>query len=95
MRNYEAMIILQPDLEEDARHALVEKIRTFIVKDGGEVADIHHWGTRRMAYEINDFREGYYLLAKFAEPGAGIGELERNLKITDGVLRYLVIREGE
>jgi small subunit ribosomal protein S6 len=95
MRNYEAMIILQPDLEEEARNALVEKFKPFIVKTGGEVTDVNHWGTRRLAYEINDFRDGYYLLAKFAGEGAGIGELERNLKITDGVLRYLVIREGE
>lgn len=95
MRNYEAMIILQPDLEEDARNALVEKVQSFILKDGAEVTDVNHWGTRRLAYEINDFRDGYYFLLKFAGKGTEIGELERNLKITDGVLRYLVIREGE
>ncbi len=95
MRSYEAMIILQPDLEEEARNALVEKIQSFIVKEGGEVTDMNHWGARRLAYEIDDFQDGYYLLAKFTGPGTGIGELERNLKITDEVLRYLVIREDE
>ncbi len=95
MRNYEAMIILQPDLEEEARNALVEKIQSFIVRDGGEITDINHWGNRKMAYEIDDIRDGYYLLAKFTGTGSGIDELERNLQISDGVLRYLVIREDE
>jgi small subunit ribosomal protein S6 len=95
MRNYEAMIILQADYEEEARNALVEKLQGLIVKTGGEVTDVNHWGTRKLAYEINDLRDGYYLLIKFTGEGTGIGELERNLKITDGVLRFLVIREGE
>jgi small subunit ribosomal protein S6 len=95
MRNYEAMIILQADFDEEARNALVEKLQGLIVKTGGEVTDVNHWGTRKLAYEINDLRDGYYVLFKFTGDGAGIGELERNLKITDGVLRFLVIREGE
>ncbi len=95
MRNYEAMMILQPDLEEEARNALVEKIQSFIVKDVGEVTEMNHWGSRKLAYEIDDFKDGYYILARFTGKGTGIGELERNMKITEGVLRFLVVREGE
>lgn len=82
-------------MEEDARNVLVEKIQDVIVKGGGEITEASHWGIRKLAYEINKIKDGYYLLLKFASDGDNIKELERNFRITDSILRYLVIREGE
>ncbi len=95
MRDYEAMIILVPDLEEDARTQVLEKIQGFIVKHVGEIKEVSPWGNRRLAYEINDLTDGYYALIKFSGEGGNLSELERNLKIMDEVLRFLIIREGE
>ena len=95
MRNYEAMIILRPDMEEEARNTLVEKIQDIIVKGGGEIRETAHWGQRRLAYEIQKLRDGYYILVKFTDKGENIRELERNLNIMDNILRFLVVREGE
>ncbi len=93
MRNYEAMIILQPGMEEEARTALVEKIQNIIVDNSGTILEASHLGVRRMAYEINKFREGYYLLLNFSIDGMHVGKLEKSLKITEEVLRYLVVRD--
>ncbi len=95
MRNYEAMIILQPGMEEEVRKALVEKIQNIIINNNGTILEATHRGVRRLAYEINKFREGYYLLLKFSIDGMHVGKLEKSLKITEEVLRYLVVRENE
>ncbi|HHX77906.1 MAG TPA: 30S ribosomal protein S6 [Firmicutes bacterium] len=95
MRNYEAMIILQPDLDEENRKVLEDKVKEIVEKIGGEVTEINNWGLRKLAYEINNFREGYYLLVKFKEEGKSIAELEKILQITEGIIRYLVVREGD
>ncbi len=95
MRNYEAMIILQPGMEEEARTALVEKIKNIIIDNKGTILEVSHLGVRKMAYEINKFREGYYFLLKFSIGGMYVAKLEKSLKITEEVLRYLVVRENE
>ncbi len=95
MRNYEAMIILQPDLDEENRKVLEDKVKEIIEKTGATVTETNNWGLRKLAYEINDLREGYYLLVKFEEEGKGIAEMEKNLHITEGIMRYLVVREGD
>jgi small subunit ribosomal protein S6 len=93
-RKYEAMVILNPALGEDAITSTTEKIQG-LVETSGTIDKIDVWGRKRLAYEINDQKEGYYLLINFSAEAEFPKELERVLKITDGVLRYLVIRTDE
>lgn len=93
-RKYEAIYILNPAIGEEAINATTEKIQT-LVESAATVEKIDVWGRRRLAYEINDQKEGYYVLIDFSAETDFPKELERVLKITEGVLRYLVIRTDD
>jgi len=95
MRAYEAMYIIRPDFDEEKTQATIEKYSTLIQNNGGELVKLEPWGKRRLAYEINKLREGYYVLMKFKGETKTPAELERNFKISDDVIRYLIVKEGE
>jgi len=88
---YELVYILNPALGEEAVTAISEKIQA-LVEAAAAVEKTDVWGRRRLAYEINDQKEGYYVLINFSAESEFPKELERVLKITDGVLRYMVVR---
>ncbi len=92
MTSYECIFIVRPDLDEEATETAVSRVLTQIGDIGGTVENVDRWGKRRLAYEINDYREGVYTLVKLhAQPGA-TAELERNLKLASEVLRYMVVK---
>ncbi|OUN00700.1 MAG: 30S ribosomal protein S6 [Paenibacillaceae bacterium ZCTH02-B3] len=93
MRNYELMYIIRPDLEPDAVQAVTDKIQEVIRGGGGEIRKHEVMGKRRLAYEIGKFREGIYVLVLFSSEPSHVAELERVLRITDEVVRHLVIRD--
>ncbi|NLK51751.1 MAG: 30S ribosomal protein S6 [Syntrophomonadaceae bacterium] len=93
MRTYELMYIIRPDLDEEALNGVVDKFDQLITNHGGEVINTNRWGKRRLAYEINDYREGFYILEHFKGNSATEIELERVLKLTDAVLRFLITRK--
>lgn len=86
---YELMLVLNTKQDEDKIKELIEKFKTLIETEG-TVSEINTWGKRKLAYEINDETEGYYVLYTFEAKPELPKELERVLKITDGVLRSLV-----
>ncbi len=93
-RKYEAMYILNPTLGEEATASTIEKVKT-LIESSATIEKQDVWGRRRLAYEINDQKEGFYVLVNFSAEGEFPKELERVLKITDGVMRYLVIRTDD
>ena len=95
MRNYEAMYVLRPDMDEEQVNAAIEKFSEIIAANGGEVTKVEQWGKRRLAYEVEKLREGYYVLCYFTGNTELPKELDRNFKISDRVIRFLVVREGE
>ena len=96
MNQSEVMYVIDTALEDSARTELINRFNELVVKNGGEVERVDEWGKRRLAYAINYKTEGYYVLMYIKAPAELPRELERNLKISDQVLRYLVIRyEGE
>lgn len=96
MRPYEVVTIYNPGLESDeAYDALIERFQTLITEAGGEVESIDKWGRRRLAYEINGLTEGYYVVMTFTAEPAVAAELERVSKITDAVVRHLLVRRDE
>lgn len=95
MRKYESLFIIRPDLDEEATNAEIEKFKGILGKNGAEEITVDLWGKRKLAYEINKFTEGYYALFKFSSDPAAASELERNFKISDNIIRYLVVRQDE
>lgn len=95
MRDYEITIILQPEMEDEARNQLLERIQGWIVPPNTEAVDlkIDHWGMREMAYPIKKFRRAYYAYYEANLDPARIREIERNLQFNEQVLRYLVVQK--
>jgi small subunit ribosomal protein S6 len=93
MRSYELVFIVNPDLDETALTEVINRVKGWIVDDGGEVTKIDLWGKRRLAYPIRKQTEGHYVLFKAnMTPKFGI-TLERNLRFLEPVIRFLTIAE--
>ena len=92
--NYEALYILKPDLNEDQIKALVERFKG-VVETNGTVSEIDEWGKRRLAYPINDLMEGYYVLMTFTAAAAVPAELDRIFRISDSVMRSMIVCKDE
>lgn len=92
--NYEVVYILDPALGEEAIAAMIEKFKA-LVETQGTVAAIDDWGKRRLAYPINYKTEGYYVLVNYTAEASVPKEIERNLQISDSILRYLTVKVEE
>jgi small subunit ribosomal protein S6 len=92
MRRYELMLVLRPDAPDERTQAVLERTTRLIVGDGGQIVKAQPWGRRRLAYQIDRYREGQYHIIVFEAPAETIAELERGLLITEEVLRHLVLR---
>lgn len=96
MNQYEVMYVIDPALEDSARTELINRFSDLVKKNGGEVDRVDEWGKRRLAYAIQYKTEGYYVLMYIKAPADLPREIERNMQISDSVLRYLTVRyEGE
>ncbi len=94
MKAYEVMYIVKP-VEEEAFEAVVAKFEKLITDNGGTVEKTDRWGKKRLAYEIQKLTEGIYVLVTFSAEPAAVKELDRVLKITDEILRHMIVRKGE
>ena len=92
--NYEVVYIIDPAQGEENTAALVAKFKT-LVEQNGTLAEVEEWGKRHLAYPINDLTEGYYVLMTFSAKPEFPRELDRILRITDGVMRSLIVCKGE
>lgn len=95
MVKYEALYIIKPDVEDEARAALIQKFSDIITGAGGEIESIDEWGKKKLAYPINYIGEGYYVLVNFKANPELPAELERNFKISEFVMRYMVIKKED
>ncbi len=92
MNKYETVYIISPTVDDEQVKALVEKFNN-LVSEHGELEKVEEWGRKKLAYEVQDQKEGYYVLLNFSANSDFPAELERNFKITENVLKYLVIRK--
>jgi len=95
MRSYELLVIARPDLDDAGVQALVDRVSGLITGNGGTIEKIEPSKRQRLAYEIKDFRDGIYTLVNFKGEPKTAAELDRVLKITDEVIRFLIVRPGE
>lgn len=92
MNKYESVVIINPSLEEEAVKAFIEKF-TNLINKSGKVESVEELGKKKLAYEINKTKEGIYLLFNFEANPDHITEIERNYRITDEVIKFIVIRK--
>lgn len=94
MRTYELMFISRSSLDETAQQALSDRFTNLITQQGGTLHKVDQWGKRQFAYEIEHMTEGYYTVVEFDSTPEGLVEVERQLKITDDIIRHKVVRPG-
>ena len=95
MREYELVVILSPEVGDEEVPAAVEKISQFVTDRGGEVTEVNRWGRRKLAYPIRRHLEGSYVVSQLRLGPQTAAELEANLRISEDVLRHLLVRAGE
>ena len=93
MNKYELAVVVSAKIEDDARADVIEKVKALITRFGGNVTDIDEWGKKRLAYEIQKMKEGYYYFIHFESEADVPGEIEQRIRIMDNVLRYLCVRQ--
>ena len=93
MNSYELLYIIDNDLSEEAKEAVIAKISAVVTGNGGTIDGLDKWGTRKLAYAINYKTEGYYVLVNFTAPATLPAELERVMRITDSVMRFVTVRK--
>ena len=94
-RQYELIYVIAPDVDDAGVAELHARVEEIVTAGGGRIDKTDNWGRRRLAYEIDRHKEGTYVLELFTGSGAIVAELDRRLKVTDNVLRYLVVRVDE
>ncbi|MDE5414147.1 MULTISPECIES: 30S ribosomal protein S6 [Alkalihalobacterium] len=95
MRKYEIMYIIAPNLDEAATKELVERFNGVLTTNGAEIEKVEEKGKRRLAYEINDFREGYYVLINVMANPEAIAEFNRLVKINENIIRLLIVKDEQ
>ena len=92
---YEIMYIIRPNIDEEAKTALIERFDAILKDNGAEVIESKDWEKRRLAYEINGYREGIYHIVKVSSPSSAtaVNEFDRLAKINDDIIRHMIVKE--
>lgn len=95
MNKYELALVVNAKIEDDERAAVVEKAKEYITRFGGTITNVDEWGKKRLAYEIQKMREGFYYFIQFDAEADAPAQIEANVRIMDNVLRFLCVRADE
>ena len=93
MNKYELAVVVSAKLEDEARAEVIEKVKGYITRFGGTVTNVDEWGKKRLAYEIQKMKEGFYYFVHFEAESTVPGEVEQRIRIMDNVLRYLCVKQ--
>ena len=93
MSKYELALVVNAKIEDEAREAVVEKAKGYVARYGGTVTEVEEWGKKRLAYEVQKMREGFYYFIQFEADATCPAEVERHVRIMDNVMRYLVVKK--
>lgn len=94
-RTYEEFFIVEPDTPEEQIDAYIEQIKGIVAAAGGSIDKVEKWGKRKLAYKINKFTEGYYVLIQFTSSPEPVKEIEHRMRVTDMVMRWVTVRIDE
>ncbi|MBP5305431.1 MAG: 30S ribosomal protein S6 [Lachnospiraceae bacterium] len=93
MNKYELALVVSAKIEDEARAAVVEKVKNYITRFGGSVTGVDEWGKKRLAYDIQKMREGFYYFIQFESDATCPAEVENRVRIMENVIRFLCIRQ--
>ena len=93
MTKYELCFVVNAKIEDEERVAAVDRAKQLIERFGGTVSNVDEWGKKKLAYEIQKMREGYYYFIQFEAPTSAPAEIESRVRIMDSVLRYLIVKQ--
>jgi len=92
VNNYETLVLLSPELAEDNRKEILGTLVGIVEREGGKMVETDDWGIRQLAYPVQKQTRGYYVRLVFEAPGALVAELERNIRITDGIFKFMTVK---
>ena len=92
MNKYELAVVVSAKIEDEERAAVVDKCKALIERFGGTITNVDDWGKKRLAYEIQKMKEGFYYFIQFEAESSAPAEIESRIRIMDNVLRYLVVK---
>ena len=95
MTKYELAVVVSAKLEDDERAKVVDKANALIERFGGQITNVDEWGKKRLAYEIQKMKEGFYYFIQFEAETSAPAEIESRIRIMDGVIRYLCVKQNE
>ncbi len=95
MRKYEILYIIRPNIEEEAKKALVERFDSILTDNGAEIIESKEWGKRRLAYEIKKYRDGIYHIVKVHSEPKAVQEFDRLARINDDIIRHMIVKEED
>ena len=93
MNKYELTVVVNAKIEDDVRVATVEKVKEYVARYGGTVTNVDEWCKKRLAYEIQKMKEGFYYFIQFEADATAPAEIERHVRIMENVIRYLCVRQ--
>jgi small subunit ribosomal protein S6 len=95
MRRYETVFVVRPDLGETETKEVAHRLETVVAKEEGTMVKKEEWGIRKLAYDVNHFSKGYYFLFDYVGPARLTNELERYMKISENVLKFLTVKKAD
>ncbi|MBE5968843.1 MAG: 30S ribosomal protein S6 [Lachnospiraceae bacterium] len=93
MNKYELAVVVSAKIEDEERAAVIEKVKAYITRFGGNVTDVDDWGKKRLAYEIQKMKEAYYYFVHFEADATCPAEVENHVRIMENVIRFLCVRQ--
>lgn len=92
MTRYEQLLLFSPELGTEERQAVLDRLGAVVAREGGQMLAVDDWGMRDTAYPVRKFTRGHYVRLEMNLPGAAVAELERNVRISEGVLKFITVR---
>ena len=89
------MYIIRPNVDDETKKAIIDRFAKVLTDNGAEIVETKDWGKRRLAYEINDFRDGYYQIVNVQSEPVAVQEFDRLAKISEDIIRHIVVKEDE
>ncbi len=93
MSKYELTVVVNAKIEEDERAAVIDKCKALVERFGGTITNVDEWGKKKLAYEIQKMKEGFYYFIKFDAETTAPAEIESRIRIMDNVIRYLIVKQ--
>ncbi len=95
MNKYELAVVVSAKIEDEERAAVIDKVKAYVERFGGQITNVDEWGKKRLAYEVQKMHEGFYYFIQFDAEATAPAEIESRIRIMDNVIRFLCVRQDE